>query len=228
MKFQSLFLLSLLSTTLAKNQRIRGTTIKRQGPATANRLKRIKAATKLIKNKSKNTKPSSKTTTKITDPECDYHDDDQEAATNKMNILLSTNSQQNFLSCKIIANSCFPQEFPGSSNNTAGLQQQLSNLAQIRSSSNLDREQSRLLVISALRCDWTVNDRMCVMKDDEQSVGEKLAYFQKAYQLASPGSDGYKMIQKQLQICEEKNKGIIDEEMAEEETQVVDTVDQTS
>ena len=208
--------------------------------------KRMLSATTIARQKAKNKKPklvmtgesleaggnssNSNSNETVSNYRCDFNTDTRDSALRKMYFIKDSkmeNKEERYISCRIILNSCFPiTSKDQNSNVTASYEEQRARLAEIRNELSLQRLQIRLLVVSALRCDWTLNDRLCIPKDTAERAAEKLVYFQEIFDLAVEGSDGYRLIQRQKELCDKKSKNEVvdDPEFLEEDAEPTDTV----
>ena len=206
--------------------------------------KRILSATAIAQQQIKNAKPTvaigksleaggnapnASTNEIVSNYRCDFNTDTRESTLGKMYLINDSKkkNKEERNSCIIILNSCFPITSESqNSSTTSSYEEQRARLVEIRKELTLQRLQTRLLVVSALRCDWTLNNRLCIPKDTAETAAEKLVYFQKIFDLAVEGSDGYRLIQRQKDICDKKSKNeVLDipEFLEEEDAESADT-----
>ena len=144
---------------------------KQNGPSARRILYATQIKTDKSRLKTKNAESTSQndaTTETFGNYICDFSADNRTTSLSKIDQIMTSNinnKQERLRECRIISNSCFPgtiRELQDASiNSTASYEEQRSNLYNTREQMTLDREETRLLVVSALRCEWTLNNRMC-------------------------------------------------------------------
>ena len=207
--------LTFVNAARNRNRPTKSRKRKQKGPS----ARRMLYATKIKTDKpqKKNTESESQnddaTTEAVGTYVCDFSADNRTMSLHKIDQIMASNinnKQERLQQCRIISNSCFPatiRELRDSSmNGTASYEEQRSNLYKIREKTTLERDETRLLVVSALRCDWILNNRLCLFEDTPDIAKEKLVYFRTIFDLAEPGSNGYQLIEKQKNLCQKMSE----------------------